>query len=104
MASEMSPTAFESLAEAALARVFEAVEAAARDDTEVDLEGGILTIEIDGVGTYVLNKHAPMRQLWLSSPKSGAHHFAWDGARWLSTRGGGDLMALLANELSVALS
>jgi len=101
--AELSPSAFETAAEAILARVFDAVEAAAREDVEVDLEGGVLTVEIDGIGTYVLNKHAPMRQLWLSSPRSGAHHFAWTGERWQSTRGAGELMALLASELGVAL-
>jgi frataxin len=104
MAEEMSQSGFESLAEAVLGRVFDALEAAARDDVEVDLEGGVLTVEVDGVGTYVLNKHGPMKQLWLSSPKSGAHHFAWSGARWESTRGGADLASLLAAELGVTLA
>ena len=103
MAAEMSQTAFETMAEAVLARVFDAVEAADSDTVEVDLEGGVLTLEIDGIGTYVLNKHAPMRQLWLSSPRSGAHHFAWDEGKWGSTRGGGELDPLLAQELSQAL-
>ena len=31
-------------------------------------------------GTWVVNKHAPTRQIWLSSPKSGARHYAFDAA------------------------
>lgn len=99
----MTPSEFDSLADAALARVFDAVEDSASDGAEVDIEGGVLTLEIDGAGIYVLNKHAPMQQLWLSSPRSGAHHFAFDGARWASTRGPVDLMTLLSAELEAAL-
>ena len=101
----MNPTEFEGLADAVLSRVFDAIEAADSDRAEVDLQDGVLTLEIDGSGTWVMNRHAPMQQLWLSSPRSGAHHFAVDAAngRWLSTRGDGDLLALLQAELSAAL-
>ena len=101
----MTPSEFESLGDALLSRLFDAIEAASSDRAEVDLEGGVLTLEVDGASTWVLNKHAPMQQLWLSSPRSGAHHFAWDDTqrRWLSTRGGGELLALLAAELDAAL-
>jgi frataxin len=56
-------------------------------DAEVDLQGGILTVEIDGVGQYLINKHGPNREIWLSSPKSGAWHFKHTPeAGWVSTR------------------
>src|SRR5581483_3223127 len=56
-------------------------------DAEVDLQGGILTVEIEGVGQYLLNKHGPNREIWLSSPKSGAWHFRHEPeAGWISTR------------------
>ena len=56
-------------------------------------------------GTWVVNKHAPTRQIWLSSPKSGARHYAFDAASglWQDTRGGGELLATLSAELGVAL-
>jgi frataxin len=103
MAEEMSQGRFEMLADQALSQVFDAIEDVGMRQAEVDLEGSVLTVEIDGIGTYVLNKHAPMQQLWLSSPRSGAHHFAWDGQRWASTRGGPDLMSLLSGEFGQAL-
>lgn len=92
---------FESAAEATLAGFLGAIEAAGAD-LEVDLEGGILTIELDDGGTFVLNRHGPLRQLWLSSPVSGASHYELDAAdgRWKSTRGGGDLAQSLAADLS----
>jgi frataxin len=103
MAEELSQSGFEALADQALSKVFDAIEDAATEQAQVDIEGSVLTLEIDGVGTYVLNKHVAMKQLWLSSPQSGAHHYAWDGKLWVSTRGGPDLMSLLSGELGRAL-
>jgi frataxin len=94
----MSDSAFESLADSLLA----ALEEAIGDDAE--LQGGILTVE--GEGTWIVNKHAPTRQVWLSSPVSGARHYAFDAqsGQWKDTRGGADLLAVLAAELDVSLS
>jgi frataxin len=51
----------------------------------------------------VINKHGPNREIWLSSPKSGAWHFTRaDGGAWRSTRGVEELAALLAAELAAA--
>ena len=76
-------------------------------DAEVDLEGGILTITLPEVGSYLINKHRPNKEIWLSSPKSGAWHFAHDPeAGWISTRVVDDarpcLHRLLADELADA--
>ena len=97
----MDDSAFETTANHTLARLMETIEAAIGDVADVDLDGGILTIELDAGGTYVINKHAPNRQIWLSSPASGASHFDHDPARgWVSTKGGAELEAMLADELA----
>ncbi|MBX9945485.1 MAG: iron donor protein CyaY [Reyranella sp.] len=97
----MSDSTFESLADSLLAALEEGI------GTEVDaeLQGGVLTVEGDA-GTWVINKHGPTRQIWLSSPKSGARHYAFDAAsgKWRDTRGDGDLLAALSAELGVALA
>ena len=94
----MSESAFETLADSLL----EALEAGLGDDAE--LQGGILTVEGEA-GTWVVNKHAPTRQIWLSSPKSGARHYAFaaESGLWQDTRGGADLLSTLKAELGVAL-
>jgi frataxin len=99
----MDTSQFESLADDTLARLQNAIEEA-EGGLDVELIGGILTIETDSGGKYLLNRHAPNRQIWLSSPVSGAWHFAWnaDDQAWLSTRGGERLEDLLARELSEA--
>ena len=94
----MSQQAFETLADS----VLEALETGLGDDAE--MQGGVLTVEQDG-GTWLVNKHAPTKQIWLSSPKSGARHYAFDPAAglWKDTRGGADLLSVLSGELGVAL-
>jgi frataxin len=103
MTAELDEGAFAVLAERTLAHCAEAVEEQA-PDFEVDFESGILTIETADGAIFLLNRHAPLRQLWLSSPQSGAGHFAHDAAEGdrKSTRGGDSLQPLLERELSGA--
>ncbi len=94
----MSDSAFDRLADSLLATLEEAA-----GDHDAELQGSVLTIEADG-GTWIVNKHAPTRQIWLSSPVSGARHYAFDAGsgRWQDTRGGDDLLSVLAAELGLS--
>lgn len=95
---------FHALADATLRELMDRIEAGPGDDYEVDIQGGVMTIEAEDGAQFVLNKHAPNRQLWLSSPKSGAWHFAWNEAAWVSTRDKAvSLTEVLARDLGVAL-
>lgn len=96
----MSDSAFESLADSLLA----ALEEQIADHADAELQGGILTVEDHG--TWIINKHAPTRQVWLSSPRSGARHYAFESAsgQWKDTRGGDNLLAHLGAELGVSLN
>ena len=95
----MNEPEFEALAAKTLARLAEAIEIAGAD---VEFSGGILTILSEDDRTFLLNKHAPLKQLWYSSPISGAHHYAPRGSEWLSTRDGTSLLARLSEELAAA--
>jgi frataxin len=88
-----------------LDRLMQEIEDQAFDELDVDLEGGILTIGLPEGGQYLINQHASNREIWLSSPKSGAWHFRHDPeAGWISTRvvdgGRPQLHRLLADELA----
>jgi frataxin len=100
----MNQAEFERQAGAALDALFEQIDEQLGDWLEIDMTGGILQLELPEGGTYVLNKHAPNRELWMSSPRSGAWHFAADeGGAWRSTRSGREaLLDLLSQELAVA--
>lgn len=98
---------FERLADETLRYLLASIEAALGDRLDIDLQGGILTIELDAGGTYVVNRQAPNRQIWLASPLSGAWHFDYvegpgHASRWLATRGGTSLAVLLGGELALA--
>lgn len=101
----MADIPFESLADSLLA----ALEEGIGHHADAELQGGVLTVEGDaksGGGIWLVNKHAPTQQIWLSSPRSGARHYAFDGAsgQWRDTRGGTDLLATLTAELGAPLA
>ncbi len=96
---------FEALAKSALQLVSEVVESAtesAEKNIDVELEDGVLVIEIEENITFLINKHAPLQQLWVSSPISGAGHYAWDESKslWISTRSNSEFMSTIFKELS----
>ena len=99
---QLDETRFHGLADALLDRIAEAVDAALGDDIDVETQGGVVTLSIEGGGQYVLNKHAPNRELWLSSPVSGAWHFSSsEDGEWISTREPRvRLITLLSGELA----
>ena len=98
----MDASAFENLAEETLENLFDAIDEAIGDDADVDFDNGILNIELEDGRQYVINKHAPNMQIWMSSPFSGATHYAYDegAGAWVSTRGGDALLEVLNAEIS----
>jgi frataxin len=99
----MNQAEFERRAAEILDSLFEQIEDQLGDWLDVEMSGGILQIELPDGGAYVINKHAPNREIWMSSPTSGAWHFAvGDDGAWRSTRGSEELTALLAGELAAA--
>jgi frataxin len=78
---------FTTLADDTIEHIADTIDEVLGDRIDADLQGGILTMTLNGGGQYVLNKNGPMRQVWLASPVSGAWHFEWDeDGRWFSTR------------------
>lgn len=100
MTDPVTEQAFASLADSLLESLEEAIGA----EADAELQGGVLTVQGDA-GTWLVNKHAPTRQIWLSSPRSGARHYAFDrtSGLWKDTRGAGDLLSTLSDELGIAL-
>lgn len=69
-------------------------------DMDIDYEsaGGILTISLGAGGKIILNKQAPLHQLWLAA-KSGGYHLDWVGdlesGHWQTDRDAEPLHVLL---------
>lgn len=66
---------------------------------EVDLRDGVLSWKVDGVGEYVFNKQAPLRQLWVSSPVTGPARFEVHADTWVDTRSRRPLSDFMASEI-----
>ncbi|MAN79513.1 MAG: iron donor protein CyaY [Rhodospirillaceae bacterium] len=100
----LDETSFTRIADDTLESFMDAIEAVIGDQADVDLEGGILTIDLDTGGQYVINKHAPNCQIWMSSPASGATHYGYDPEtkQWCCTRSGDRLDEKLAAELKAS--
>lgn len=102
----MTENSFQHQASAELSKYFDILEEINAGILETDWENGNLRIDIDGKGTFLLNKHAPNEEIWLSSPLSGAWHFKQDPqGNWISTRPPlRTLRELLGEELSGILA
>ena len=91
----MDDREFNSLADAALARIEAALEASGAD---LDFElaaGNVLEIEFSDGSKIIVNRHGVAREIWVAA-RSGGFHFRWDGAAWVDTRDGAELMAKLS--------
>lgn len=91
----MNERDFNTLADAALARIESALEASAAD---IDFElaaGGILEIEFADDSKIIVNRHAVAQEIWVAA-KAGGFHFRWDGEAWLDTRDGTELFTRLS--------
>ncbi|KAF7805852.1 frataxin, mitochondrial [Senna tora] len=71
------------------------------DGFDIDYGNDVLTIKLGDLGTYVLNKQTPNRQIWLSSPVSGPSRFDWDqdAKSWIYRRNKANLYKVLEVEL-----
>ncbi|XP_024021022.1 frataxin, mitochondrial isoform X2 [Morus notabilis] len=70
-------------------------------DLQEKFENEVLTLKLGELGTYVLNKQTPNRQIWLSSPVSGPYRFDWDPSAqaWIYRRNKANLLKLLEREM-----
>nr|XP_020661313.1 frataxin, mitochondrial [Pogona vitticeps] len=74
------------------------------EDYDVSSGSGVLTVKLGGnMGTYVINKQTPNKQIWLSSPISGPKCYDWTGKKWVYSHDGISLHELLVKELSAVL-
>lgn len=65
---------------------------------DVDLFEDSLMVNLPEKRQYLINKHGVTRQLWISSPFTGAHHFKFKNNFWVSTRTDEPIEAFLQHE------
>ncbi|MBX9621707.1 MAG: iron donor protein CyaY [Alphaproteobacteria bacterium] len=67
-------------------------------EADVDLFESNLMVNLPGKRQYLINKHGVTRQIWVSSPFTGAHHFKHKDGSWISTRTNKSIEAFLQHE------
>lgn len=80
-------------------------------------KAGVLTLKFPPIGTYVINKQPPNKQIWLSSPISGPKRYDWvvlgegqnekeGGGRgdWIYLRDGSSLIDVMTKEVGIDLT
>ncbi|XP_064077817.1 frataxin, mitochondrial-like isoform X1 [Macrobrachium nipponense] len=69
-------------------------------DADVLYSSGVLTLNLGEVGTYVINKQSPNKQIWFSSPFSGPKRYDYIDGVWIYKHDGISLHDCLSDELS----
>ncbi|CAG8973725.1 hypothetical protein HYALB_00006998 [Hymenoscyphus albidus] len=85
-----------------------------REGIDVEYSAGVLTINMPGNRTYVINKQPPNKQIWFSSPISGPKRYDYvvtgegqdskedtGSGQWIYLRDGSSLNDLLETEVGV---
>ncbi len=72
------------------------------ETNELEYLQGVLTLELVNGSIFVLNKHEPTKQIWLSSPKSGAHKFEYSEKEetWIN-KSGEKLINIIYQEVGI---
>jgi CyaY protein len=85
----MNEREFNQLADAALARIENAIDACG-GDVEGNRSGNVLEIEFDNGAKIIINRHDLNQEIWLAA-KSGGFHFVYQNNTWLSRRDNSEL-------------
>ncbi len=104
----MSNTEYHLAADKILHEILEFLEELEQSyDISPELESGVLSLEMPDGRQYVINKHAPSGQIWVSSPYSGASYFEPVNGSWLPKRAeaanGRDLFQFIGDEIKAQL-
>ena len=78
----MNESDFDQLAEDTMTAIEDAIDECGVD-IDYDSAGGILTLEFSNGSQIIINKQAPLSQVWVAA-RSGGFHFDYDasGACW----------------------
>lgn len=91
----MEESAFNALAEIELTRIEAALDLCGADIDIENKPGGVLEIEFGNGSKLIINRHSAAREIWVAA-KSGGFHFRPDQGRWIASRDGAELYAMLS--------
>ena len=94
----MNDSQYNLLTDELLLAVEEAIENCGED---IDYEGvgGLLTLTFKNNTKIIINKQAPLHEIWVATKFNG-HHFALQEQQWIDKRGGGEFWQFLSSAFS----
>ena len=96
----MDESTFDQLADDTLVAIEDAIDASGAD-IDYDSNGGVLTLEFENGSQIIVNKQAPLTQIWVAA-RSGGFHFDYDEADqcWRLQGSGEELFSCLGRYCS----
>jgi CyaY protein len=95
----MTASEFDSMADATLERIAQALDECGADCDCEPKGAGVLELEFADASRIIVNRQSAAQEIWVAA-KSGGHHFRWNGSKWVDTRDGGELFATLSKLVS----
>ena len=91
----MDEQKFRAIVSTAIADLFRQLDAIDADGFDARVSDGVLQVDFEGGGVFVLSQQVPVRELWLSA-FSRAWHFTYADGAWKERDSGEALDALLS--------
>lgn len=94
----MNDSQYNAIADDLLLAIEEAIEDCGHD---IDYEGvgGLLTLSFKNGTKIIINKQAPLHEIWVATKYNG-HHFQYDNEQWFDKRGNSELWEFLSEAVS----
>ena len=94
----MNDSQYNLIADELLLAIEEAIE-----DSGVDIDyegvGGLLTLTFLNTSKVIINKQAPLHEIWVATKFNG-HHFVLNDSNWTDKRSGEEFWQFLSNAVS----
>ena len=95
----MNDSQYNAIADEVLLAVEEAIEDSGHD---IDYEGipGLLTLTFKNGTKIILNKQAPLHEIWVATKFNG-HHFQYVDNQWFDKRGQHEFWSFISEAVSI---
>ncbi|RCU45507.1 MULTISPECIES: iron donor protein CyaY [Corallincola] len=93
----MNDSQYHQLADQQMSAIEQAIDDAGAD-IDYESQGGILTLEFENRSKIIINKQAPLHQLWLAT-KFGGYHYNYVDGQWIDDRSGDEFTTVLSSAI-----
>ena len=94
----MNDSEYNLIADELLLAVEEAIENSG-EDIDYESVSGLLTLTFKNTTKIIINKQAPLHQIWVATKFNG-HHFEMHENLWQDNRGGGEFWQFISSAVS----